>query len=102
MYTGRAVLDGTADYQQLLDGDGILVCPAGSALKEIYRTSYQIGDTVTVSCYNGLSKTYTVMGIVQDVQIGNSTHFFILPEEELFALYPEISDFTGYVNLHTE
>ena len=102
MYTGEAVLEGTADYRQLLDGDGILVCPAGSALKEIYRTSYQIGDTVTVSCYNGQSKTYTVMGIVQDVPIGNSTHFFILPEEELSVLYPEISDFTGYVNLHTE
>ena len=102
MYAGDAVLDGAADYRQLLDGDGILVCPAGSSLKEIYRTSYQVGDTVTVSCYNGQEKTYTVMGIVQDVQIGNSTHFFILPEEKLSVLYPEISDFTGYVNLHTE
>ena len=102
MYGGGGALEGTADYRQLLDGDGILVCPAGSALKEIYRTGYQVGDTVTVSCYNGQSKTYTVMGIVQDVQIGSSTHFFILPEEELSALYPEIADFTGYVNLHTE
>ena len=102
MYGGDAILEGTADYRQLLDGDGILICPAGSALKEIYRTGYQVGDTVTVSCYNGQSKTYTVMGIVQDVQIGNSSHFFILPEEELSALYPEIADFTGYVNLHTE
>ena len=57
---------------------------------------------MTLSCYNGQSKTYTVMGIVQDVQIGSSSHFFILPEEELSVLYPEISDFTGYVNLHTE
>jgi putative ABC transport system permease protein len=102
MYGGGGVLEGTADYRQLLDGDGILVCPAGSALKEIYRTGYQVGDSITVSCYNGQSKTYTVMGIVQDVQIGSSTHFFILPEEELSTLYPEISDFTGYVNLHTE
>ena len=102
MYVGDAVLDGAADYWQLLDGDGILVCPAGSALKEIYRTGYQVGDTVTLSCYNGQTKTYTVMGIVQDVQIGSSSHFFILPEEELPVLYPEISDFTGYVNLHTE
>ena len=102
MYAGSGVLEGTADYRQLLDGDGILVCPSGSALKEIYRTSYQIGDTVTVSCYNGQSRTYTVMGIVQDAKIGSSTHFFILPEEELSVLYPEISDFTGYVNLHTE
>ncbi len=102
MYAGSGVLEGTADYRQLLDGDGILVCPAGSALKEIYRTGYQVGDSITVFCYNGQSKTYTVMGIVQDVQIGSSTHFFILPEEELSTLYPEISDFTGYVNLHTE
>ena len=101
MYAG-GVLDGSADYRQLLDGNGILVCPAGSALKEIYRTGYQVGDTVTVSCYNGRTKTYTVMGIVQDIQIGSSSHFFILPEEELSALYPEISDFTGYVNLHTK
>ena len=102
MYGGGGVLEGTVDYRQLLDGDGILVCPAGSALKEIYRTGYQIGDSITVSCYNGQTKTYTVMGIVQDVQIGSSSHFFILPEEELSTLYPEISDFTGYVNLHTE
>ena len=102
MYAGSGVLEGTADYRQLLDGDGILVCPAGGALKEIYRTGYQVGDTVTLSCYNGQSKTYTVMGIVQDVQIGSSTHFFILPEEELAALYPDIADFTGYVNLHAE
>mgnify|MGYP001153339685 FL=1 len=102
MYAGSGVLEGTADYRQLLDGNGILICPAGGALKEIYRTGYQVGDTVTLSCYNGQSKTYTVMGIVQDVQIGSSTHFFILPEEELSVLYPEISDFTGYVNLHTE
>ena len=102
MYAGSGVLEGTADYRQLLDGNGILICPAGGALKEIYRTGYQVGDTVTLSCYNGQSKTYTVMGIVQDVQIGSSSHFFILPEEELSALYPEIADFTGYVNLHTE
>ncbi len=102
MYAGEAVLDGTADYHQLLDGDGILVCPAKSALKEIYRTSYQVGDTITVSCYNGQTKTYTVMGIVEDVPIGNTAHFFILPEEELSILYPEISDFTGYVNIHTK
>lgn len=97
-----AVLEGTANYRQLLEGNGILVCPSGSALKEIYRIGYQVGDTVTVSCYNGRSKTYTVMGIVEDIPICNSSHFFILPEEELSALYPEISDFTGCVNLHTK
>ena len=102
MYAGGAVLEGTADYRQLVEGSGILVCPSGSTLKEIYRTDYQVGDTVTVSCYNGQRKTYTVMGIVENVPICNTAHFFILPEEELSVLYPEISDFTGCVNLHTE
>ena len=102
MYADGAVLEGTADYRKLVDGSGILVCPSGSALKEIYRTDYQVGDTITVSCYNGQRKTYTVMGIVENVPICNTAHFFILPEEELSVLYPEISDFTGCVNLHTE
>ncbi len=101
MYTSHTVLEGKADYRQLADGDGILVCPSGSSLKEIYKTTYQIGDTVTLSCYNGQTKTYTVMGIVEDIPICSSAHYFILPEEELSVLYPEISDFTSYVNIHT-
>lgn len=101
MYVDETILEGSADYQQLTEENGILICPAGSALKTIYRTSYQIGDTITVSCYNGQTKTYTVLGIVKDIKIGNSSQFFILPEEELSVLYPEISNFTGYLNLHT-
>ena len=90
MYTGDTVLEGKADYRQLVDGDGILVCPSGSSLKEIYKTTYQVGDTVTLSCYNGQTKTYTVMGIVKDIPICSSAHYFILPEGELSVLYPEI------------
>lgn len=102
MYTGDAVVDGTADYGQLAEEDGILICPAGDTLEMVYKTSYKIGDQITLSCYNGRTKTYTVMGIVEDVPIGNTAHFFILPEEELSFLYPEITDFTSYLNIHTE
>jgi ABC-type antimicrobial peptide transport system permease subunit len=102
MYTGDAILEGKADYRQLVEQNGILVCPSGSSLKEIYKTTYQVGDTVTLSCYNGQTKTYTVMGIVGDIPICSSAHYFILPEEELSVLYPEISDFASYVNIHTK
>ena len=101
MYTGGTILEGKADYRQLVEQSGILVCPSGSSLKEIYKTTYQVGDTITLSCYNGQAKTYTVMGIVKDIPIGSSAHFFILLEEELSVLYPEISDFASYVNIHT-
>ena len=40
-------------------------------------------------------------GIVGDIPICSSAHYFILPEEELSVLYPEISDFASYVNIHT-
>lgn len=102
MYAGDAVLSGTADYQTLLAQDGILVCTGGATLKTVYKTSCEIGDKITVSCYNGQAKIYTVMGIVENIPIGNTAHFFILPEEELAVLYPEIADFTGYVNIHVE
>ncbi len=99
MYKGGAVLDGAADYQRLTEQDGILVAPCGSTLKTVYGAEFQVGDTVTLRCYNGQSKTYAVMGIVEEARVG-SGQFFILPEEELHGLYPEIADFTAYLNVH--
>ncbi len=99
MYVGDAVLDGTVDYQKLVDEDGILVSSCGSTLKTVYGAEFQVGDRITLRCYNGQNKTYTVMGIVEEVHVG-SGQFFILPEEELHGLYPEIGDFTAYLNIH--
>ena len=90
---------GTASYRQLVEQNGILVAPCGSALKTIYGAEFQVGDTVTLHGYNGQSKTYTVMGIVEEARVG-SGQFFVLPEEELNGLYPEIEDFTSYLNVH--
>ena len=101
MYEGRAVLDGAADYQQLVEQGGILVAPCGGTLKTVYGAEFQVGDAVTLRCYNGQSKTYTVMGIVEEARVG-SGQFFILPEEELHSLYPEIADFTAYLNVHAK
>ncbi len=101
MYGDKAVLDGTADYRLLAEKDGILLAPCGSTLKTVYGTEFKVGDTVTLCCYNGQSKTYTIRGIVEEARVG-SGQFFILPEEELHGLYPEIGDFTAYLNIHAE
>ncbi len=102
LYTDETILEGHVDYQQLLDGDGILICPAGDTLEGIYKVRYHIGDRVTISGYNGRTKTYTVQGIVEHTQIGSSSQFFILPLEEFFDIYPEITDFTAYLNIHAD
>lgn len=99
MYEGKTVLAGTADYRQLVEQGGILLAPGGDSLKTIYGAEFKVGDTVTLSCYNGRNKTYTIMGIVDEVHVG-SGQFFVLPEEELHELYPEITDFTAYLNIH--
>lgn len=101
MYEGRAVLDGTAEYRQLVEQDGILVSPCGSTLKTVYGAEFKVGDTVTLQGYNGQHKTYTIMGIVEEARVG-SAQFFVLPEEELHELYPEIGDFTAYLNVHAK
>lgn len=101
MYEGDAVLDGTVDYQKLVDEDGILVAPCGNTLKNVYGVEFKVGDTVDIRCYNGKSKTYTVMGIVEEAHVG-SGQCFILPEEELHGVYPEIGDFTAYLNIHAK
>lgn len=102
LYTDEAVFEGSANYQQLLTQNGILLAPGGSTLETVYGVKYNIGDTITLSSYNGNVKTYTIMGIVDDVSIGSSTHFFILPIEELSELYPEIPNFTSYINIHAK
>ncbi len=102
MYTEENILSGFVDYQQLLEQDGVLVCTAGDTLEAVYQANYEVGDTVTFVCYNGQMKTYTVQGIVKNVTIGSSSQFFILPVEELGILYPEITNFTLYINIHVQ
>lgn len=101
LFEDKAVLNGVADYQQLIDENGILVAPCGSTLKTIYDAEFHVGDTISLHGYNKKSKTYTIMGIVEEVHVG-SAQFFILPEEELHYLYPEITDFTSYLNIHAK
>lgn len=97
-----AVLEGTTDYETLLQNDGILVVRDWEdLLKALYHMEPSIGDTVTLQSEEGISKDYTVMGIVNTFRKGAGTmQAFVLPEEELRTLYPDIKDFTGYINIH--
>lgn len=101
LFSPDMILDGTVDHGQLLEEDGILICPGGSTLKTVYHAEYRPGDTVTLAAYNGQEKTYTVKGIVQHPQIG-TFNFFILPTEELSVLYSEIDSFTTVLNIHAK
>lgn len=97
-----AVLEGTVNYDELLENNGILVVrDSENLLKKLYHVDFSIGDTVTLQSLEGYSKDYTVMGIVDSYQDGSGTmKALIVPETELYTLYPDIEDFTGYINIH--
>lgn len=102
VFSEKDILAGTVNYQQLLEQDGILVALGGNTLETVYGAHFKAGDTITFTCYNGQEKSYTVMGIVKEIPLVSSAHFFILPEEELHELYPEIEDFTAFINIHAK
>lgn len=96
----KLLLEGTADYDTLMAQNGILVTrDSENLLKKLYHLDLSVGDSVTIKSNAGITKTYTVMGIVNFVK-GASYHAFVLPEEELHVLYPAVADFTERVNIH--
>lgn len=98
----NTIKEGTADYETLLQNDGILVTRNGeNLLKKLYQLDLSIGDTITLKSQSGFSKDYTVMGIADPVKGTGTTKLLVLPEEELHTLYPDIEDFTAYINVHT-
>lgn len=97
----KLLLEGNADYDTLVRQNGILVTrDSDNLLKKLYHLDLSVGDSVTLKSNVGIVKTYTVMGIVDFVK-GTAYNAFVLPEEELHVLYPEVSDFTVHVNIHT-
>lgn len=95
------ILEGDADYEALLENDGILVTrDSENLLEKLYHLKVSMGDKITLQSLDGISKDYTVMGIVDHRKGCGSFACFVLPEEELGTLYPGIEDFTSFVNIH--
>lgn len=97
----HTVLEGTADYETLLQNDGILITRDGeNLLKKLYHLDLSIGDIITLKSQSGNAKDYTVMGIAEPMKGTGTIKLLVLPEEELHTLYPDIEDFTAFINIH--
>lgn len=94
--------EGEAEYEELLANDGVLVVKTSDNLmKKLYGADYALGDSVTFTSFSGVTKTYTVRGILDTIPGSGSVEFFVLPEEELHTLYQDTDDFVTAVNIHT-
>ncbi len=97
------VKDGIVDYDTLLQKDGILVTRDSENLMNLlHHMDLSVGDTITLQSTEGITKEYTVLGIVDFMKDAGSYKEFILPEEALHGLYPDFEDFTNYICIHAK
>ena len=94
---------GTADYDALAEGNGILISDSSDHILSGYEYTPQIGDVLHLKTYGGQDMDLNVMGIVKDGSrdaTGVLASLFILPEETLHKLYPEVKNFQMVWNVH--
>lgn len=90
---------GTADYDALAEGNGILISDSSDHILSGYEYTPQIGDVLHLKTYGGQDMDLNVMGIVKEGSrdaTGVLASLFILPEETLHKLYPEVKNFQRF------
>ncbi len=94
---------GTADYDALVEGNGILISDSSDRILSGYDYTPQIGDVLHLKTYGGQDMDLNAMGIVKEGSrdaTGVLASLFILPEETLYKLYPGVENFQMVWNVH--
>ncbi len=97
----NTIQEGVVDYEMLLSSDGILfIRDADNLMKKLFGVEFSLGDQIEMKALSGESHVFTVQAIVDKINTGNGGNFFILPEQSLHKLYPDIDNFTTCFNIH--
>ncbi|MEG0377304.1 MAG: FtsX-like permease family protein, partial [Eubacterium sp.] len=83
------LVTGTADYDELLKGDTLLISRIG-VMNEIYGWQFEVGDTITLYFYNGTESVphdFKVAGTL-DNNYAHKGGWFMLPEEVFSRYFP--------------
>ncbi len=101
----EVLLEGTADYDALVEGNGIVVTDAADNMLDTYWDyTPQIGDRLMLKTYGGRDLEVTVMGIVRgndEMHNGTGIALFTLPEDLARRMYPDIPNMEVAWNVHT-
>lgn len=88
--------EGTADYQQLLQGNQILI-QGNDIAEEIFGWRFQVGDKVTLRYYDGKqkdvwkSRTYEIAGILDHYHENLTDGWFLLPHQVIKKELPDVN-----------
>lgn len=88
----KAVQEGSLDYDQLLQGDKIIVY-GNDQYEGIYGYRFHVGDQVTIHYYDGQEKekTYEIAAAIDDYKEDLIYGWFLLPEEVLKKELPGVN-----------
>ena len=99
------LLDGTADYDTLVQNHGIVVTDSMNEpmLPLLYDYNPQIGDIVVIEPYGGDPMEFTIMGIADGKKASHAAAFgpFALPSDLARQLYPDIKNTETIWNVFT-
>ncbi|MFT3984249.1 MAG: ABC transporter permease [Lachnospiraceae bacterium] len=96
-----SINEGVVNYETLCSTNGILLIrDTENLMKRLFGIEFVLGDKVELKTLDEQSHTFTVQGIVDEIKTGNGANFFILPEQTLHTLYPNIDNFTTCFNIH--
>lgn len=97
-----ALVSGSMNYEEMADGNGIIVDDSAGILKTFCAYDAAVGDTIQIESDTGEKIPFTVVGLV-DLRDSNyaGTYFFI-PEELLSRVDGTTDDFSWKVAVRTE
>lgn len=95
---GKYLESGSADYDQLMSGEYVLV-NGNDTVQEIYGWSFQPGDELTFTYYDGAQtaqRQVKVLGLLNDqydLDHGTTSGWFLMPEQAILSWvsYPSLN-----------
>ncbi|BCJ94799.1 ABC transporter permease [Anaerocolumna cellulosilytica] len=90
------LLEGTADYDELIKNNGILVADPGGLINQLYGYTAKLDDIISIETDEGTYKKFKVMGIMKNLNIGIDMAFYFVPDDLVPKLKSNVSNFNTH------
>lgn len=97
------IMAGEADYEEMVKRSGVIIADSEHLLARYNNYEPNIGDVLLCKGYDGQSVEMIVLGIAKgSLDTGVSASPFLVTNETLSKLYPQVSNFNTVWNVYTD
>ncbi len=97
------IMAGKADYEEMVKRSGVIIADSEHLLARYNNYEPNIGDVLFCKGYDGQSVQMIVLGIAKgSLDTGVSASPFLVTNETLSKLYPQVSNFNTVWNVYTD